>query len=208
MDAQMWGVAHDLPNGLMRPRGLAMQLLNNYFITSKTGSYYTTSSSTYTGIAVGAWHDAHNLWNAAIVNSNSAAQNVVVQFPVSSGLPTGAVKEIKYTSAINDTNENSTLVSIGSGAAVVAGPNSNQVTITVPAYGLVVAQAAAGAASPTPTASASPTATASASPTASATASATATPSPTATATASPAPTPSPTRTPGRHRQRGTTVFN
>ena len=89
--------SHDLPTGLLRPRGLGIELLNNYLLTSKTGNFYATSSSTYDGVAVGAWHDSHNLWNVAIVNSNSTAQNVVVQLPSTTGLPSGTVKQVNYT---------------------------------------------------------------------------------------------------------------
>ncbi len=202
MSADMWGVVHDLPTGLLRPRGLALQLLNNYFITSRTGSFYPTSSSTYTGVTVGAWHDSHNLWNVAIVNSNANPQNIVVQFPSANGLPAGTVKQINYTSSIADVNETSALVTIGNGSKVVAGPNANQVTIPVPAYGLVVAQgggSSGGASStPTPTAtpkpSATPTPTPVPTPTPSATPSATPSPTPKATPTATPKA--SPTRTP------------
>ena len=200
MSADMWGVAHDLPTGRLRPRGLALQLLNNYFITSNTGSYYPTSSNTYAGVTVGAWHDSHNLWNVAIVNSNSSPQNVIVQFPSTTGLPTGTVQQINYTSSIADTNENSALVTTGNGGAVITGPNSNQVTIPVPAYGLVVAQAAASdpTATPTPTASPTPVPTASPTPipTASPTPVPTASPTPVPTASPTPVPTASPTPVP------------
>jgi len=204
MSADMWGVVHDLPTGLLRPRGLALQLLNNYFITSRTGSFYSTGSSTYDGIVVGAWHDSHALWNVAIVNSNPAAQNVIVQFPATTGLPAGTVKQINFTSSIADTNENSALVAIGNGGTVVAGPNSNQVTIPVPAYGLVVAQAggSGGSATPSPTPSPSPapspspTPSPTPSPSPSPTPSATPTPSPSPSPSPSPKPTPSPTSTP------------
>ena len=61
-------------------------------------------------------------------------------------------------------NETSALVTIGNGSKVVAGPNANQVTIPVPAYGLVVAQGGGSesgvpARRPTPTATVKPTAT-------------------------------------------------
>ena len=194
MSANIWGVVHDLPTGLLRPRGLGIELLNNYFLTSKTGNFYAASSSTYDGVAVGAWHDSHNLWNVAIVNSNSSAQNVIVQFPSTSGLPTGAVKQVNHTSSVTDTNENSTLVTIGNGGTVVAGPSSDQVTIPVPAYGLVVAQASSSGSAATPT----PTPTAAATPTASATA--TKTPSPTPTPAPTPTATPSAVPTPRRGR--------
>jgi len=139
----MWGVVHDLPTGRLRPRGLALQLLNKYLAASKTGGFYPASSNTYTGITIGAWHDARNSWNVAIVNANSSAQSVMVQFPSTAGLPTGTVQRINYTSSITDTNEASALVTIGKGGVVVAGPSANQVTIPVPAYGLVVAQSIA-----------------------------------------------------------------
>jgi len=206
MSADIWGVAHDLPTGLLRPRGLGIELLNNYFLTSKTGNFYAASSSTYDGIAVGAWHDSHNLWNVAIVNSNSSAQDVVVQFPTTSGLPTGTVKQINYTSSVTDTNESSTLVTIGNGGTVVAGPSANQVTIPVPAYGLAVAQASSSGstATPTPTATstapATPTQTPFPTPTAAPTPPPAPTPDPTPTATATPSPTPSATPTP-KHRR-------
>jgi hypothetical protein len=194
MSADMWGVVHDLPTGSLRPRGLALQLLNNYFITSKTGSFYPTSSSTYTGVTVGAWHDSHNLWNVAIVNANTTAQNIVVQLPSTTGLPTGTVKQINYTSSIADVNETSALVTIGNGSKVVAGPNANQVTIPVPAYGLVVAQGGGSSggtsSTPTPTATPKPTATPTPTPVP------TRTPSPTPSATPSPTPKATPTRTP------------
>ena len=202
MSADIWGVVHDLPTGLLRPRGLAIELLNNYFLTSRTGSFYPSSSSTYTGVAVGAWHDSHNLWNVAIVNSNPSSQNVVVQFPTTTGLPAGTVKQINYTSSITDINESSPLVTIGNGAQVIAGPSSNQVTIPVPAYGLVVAQGDTLSPTPTATPTAIPTATPTAVPTATPTAAPTATPTavPTATPmptpTAAPTPTPNPTATP------------
>ncbi|HTT74668.1 MAG TPA: hypothetical protein VMF50_01650, partial [Candidatus Binataceae bacterium] len=138
-------------------------------------------SNTYSGVAVGAWHDANNAWNAAIVNSNSSAENVVVQFPSTAGLPTGTVEQINYTSSITDTNENSDLVTLGSGGQVTAGPASGQVTIPVPAYGFVVAQGTPSSAAATPTASAAPTTEPTATPTA--TASAAPTTDPTATST-------------------------
>jgi hypothetical protein len=183
MSADMWGIVHDLPTGLLRPRGLAFQLLNNYFLTSKNGSYYPTASNTYDGVTVGAWHDSHNLWNVAIVNSNPDAQNITVQFPVTASLPAGTVKQINYTSSIADMNETSPLVAIGDGGNVVAGPGPNQVTIPVPAYGLVVAQGAPSSATPTPTPVATPTPTPVETPT----------PTPVATPTPTPVATPTPT---------------
>jgi hypothetical protein len=199
MSADMWGIVHDLPTPLMRPRGLAFELLNQYLMTSKSGSFYPASSNTYSGVTVGAWHDSHNAWDVAIVNSNSTAQNIVVQFPTTTGLPTGTVKQVNYTSSITDTNESSALVSLGNGGKVVAGPTSSQVTIPVPAYGLVVAEAAVSTATATPTSSptATPTPAASATPTPSPTPTADppATPTPTSTPTPSPTKTPSPTPT-------------
>ncbi len=75
-----------------------------------------------------------------------------MQFPVTTGLPTGAVQQIKFTNDIQDTNDlGVTLVSVGDGGTINAGPNSNEVSIPVSAYGFVVEQAGANTApSPTP----------------------------------------------------------
>lgn len=138
--AYMWGIVHDLPTPLIRPRGLAMELLNNNFIASQTGSFYPPSSNS-SGIVAGAWNDsAHGFgWSVAIANTTGISQNVLVQFPNSTGVPTGSSEQIN-SSFITDENEDpsqSPFVSIGPGGNVSAGPQANQIIVPVPAYGLV-----------------------------------------------------------------------
>ena len=92
MSADMWGIVDDLPTGLLRPRGLALQLLITISLLRGLAASIQPAR-TYTGVTVGAWHDSHNLWNVAIVNSNANAQNIVVQFPSTTGLPAGTVSK-------------------------------------------------------------------------------------------------------------------
>jgi len=140
--AYMWGLVHDFYTPLIRPRGLAMELLNTYFIASRTGNFYPASSN-IAGVSAGAWEDnAHGYgWSVAVVNTTSSAQNVLIQLPTGTGVPTGTVKQIDYTSTITDENENAGQappVYIADGGSVSGGSQSNQIIVPVPAYGVVV----------------------------------------------------------------------
>jgi len=139
--AYIWGIVHDLPSQLIRPRGLTMELLNNKFIASQTGNFHPASSNS-SGIVAGAWEDtAHGFgWSVAIANTKNSPQTVLVQLPSSSSLPKGPAMQINYSS-ITDENEDPSqtpLVSIGQGGNVSAGSQANQIIVPVPAYGLVV----------------------------------------------------------------------
>jgi hypothetical protein len=139
VETDLWGAVHDFYTPLIRPPGLAIELLNNYFITSSTGSFYPATSNPYPGVTVGGWKDGNNLWNVAITNSNASAENVIVQLPASGGLPTSSM-QVNWTNSITDTNESATegaLVTIESGPAL-SNPQSNQVEVNVPAYGVLV----------------------------------------------------------------------
>jgi hypothetical protein len=187
--ADLWGAIHDFYTPLVRPPGLAIELLNNHFIKSSSGSFYPSSFNPYSGVTIGGWKDSNNLWGIAITNSNSISQTVTIQLPNSIGLP-NENEQINTTHGITDTNESVTsgaLVTIGPGSTIEY-PQTNQVEVMVPAYGLMVLDSTAG---PTPTAT--PTATETSTPTRTATI--TATPTPTATATATPTATPTPTIT-------------
>src|SRR5260370_33936590 len=65
--AYIWGLVHDFYTPLIRQRGLAMQLLNRYFIMSKTGNLHAAKVAGYKGVVAGAWEDqAHGYgWNVA-----------------------------------------------------------------------------------------------------------------------------------------------
>jgi hypothetical protein len=140
--AYMWGLVHDFYTPLIRPRGLAMELLNTYFIASPTGNFYPASIN-IAGVSAGAWEDnAHGYgWSVAVVNTTSSPQNVLIQLPSSTGVPTGTVKQIDYSSSITDENENAgqpASVYITDGGSVSSGSQSNQIVVPVPAYGVVV----------------------------------------------------------------------
>ena len=150
MQAYMWGLVHDIYTPLIRPRGLAMQLLNRYFISSSTGNFHPAKVTGYQGVVVGAWEDvAHGHgWNVAAVNTMSYPQPILVRFPDLGGsrLPAAQVWQINYRRAITDENEEcpdakegcEPDVTIGRGRPIVAGPSAHEITIWIPAYGLVV----------------------------------------------------------------------
>jgi hypothetical protein len=132
--APIWGIVNFIDTPILRPRALALQLLNNYAIG---GDFYPVSGAP-SGITAGAFLQSDG-WHLALTNSNAAAANLSVVFPDSShALPTKA-QQVNFIN-VTDTNEGSTpAVTIGAGPAVTNN-SAVQVTVAVPAYGAVAAQ--------------------------------------------------------------------
>ena len=152
MQAYMWGVVHDFYRPLIRPRGLAMKLLNTYFLATRTGNFYSASGSV-PGVIAGAWEDnAHGFgWSVAAANTTAESQTVSIRFPASSGLPAGRTWQIAHRNSITDQNEQCVLdrracvpaVTIQLGSTIQTGPDSYSITVSIPPYGVIVGQASA-----------------------------------------------------------------
>jgi hypothetical protein len=155
---QIWGMVLTLPstgsNPIFRPRGLVEELLNTYFMPNDAGSYYPTSTNTYSGTACGGWKSSGGLWNVACVNTNSTPQTMnLVWSSAQTNLPSGTVKTINYTNGIEDTNDTNSgvLVTLGNSTATITPVSNTEVTLNnVPAYSIVVAQAASATPSAAP----------------------------------------------------------
>jgi len=128
----LWGIAYDLDQPILRPRGLALQLLNNYAFC---GDGYGISDLP-TGID-GAAFLCSDGWHLALVNENSNSQNVTVSFPnTAAPLPGGIVEQLDF-SAVTNTNEGSaTGVTVRTGGSPTV--SGNVVTVPMTAYGSAV----------------------------------------------------------------------
>src|SRR5262249_8382898 len=109
----LWGMVYDVDQPIFRPRGLALQLLNNYAFC---GDGYGISDLP-SGID-GAAFLCDDGWHLALVNENSSSQNVTVSFPKTAApLPEGTVEQLDF-SAVTNTNEGSaTGVTVGTGGS-------------------------------------------------------------------------------------------
>jgi hypothetical protein len=127
------GVVYFIDTPVFRPRGLALQLLNNYAIG---GNFYAVNGAP-SGVTIGAFLQS-NGWHFALTNSNSTPAAVTINFPNSSRPLPGQLIQVN-ASAATSTNEGSGApqVTIGKGGAVSINSPA-QVTIPVPAYGAVV----------------------------------------------------------------------
>jgi hypothetical protein len=127
------GVLGRIDPPVFRPRGLALQLLNNYAIG---GDFYPVDGAP-SGVTIAAFLQADG-WHVALTNSNPQPSTVSVTFPDSSKPLPVRLDELKY-SAVTDNNEGSGApqVTIGSGGEVTH-KSSTQITITAPGYGTVV----------------------------------------------------------------------
>ena len=129
----LWGVVNFLDTPVMRPRALALDLLNNYAIG---GNFYPVTG-TPSGITAGAFLQSDG-WHLALTNSNSTPTNVSIQFPNASNALPGASQQVTFTN-VTDTNEGTTpAVTIGAGPAITKN-SASEVTVAVPAYGVVAA---------------------------------------------------------------------
>jgi hypothetical protein len=128
----LWGIAYDLDQPILRPRGLALQLLNNYAFC---GDGYGISDLP-SGID-GAAFLCSDGWHLALVNENSSSQNVTVSFPnTAAALPEGTVEQLDF-SAVTNTNEGSaTGVTVGTGSPPTV--SGNGVTVSMTAFGSAV----------------------------------------------------------------------
>jgi hypothetical protein len=127
-------VVNFIDTPVMRPRALALQLLNNYAIG---GAFYAVDGAP-DGVTIGAFLQTDG-WHLALTNSNPISAVVNINFADSSHrLPTRLMK-ITF-SAVTDNNEGAgtPAVTIGSGGTVTLNPPSH-ITLPVPAYGTVVA---------------------------------------------------------------------
>lgn len=118
---------------VVRPRGLALQLLNNYAIG---GDFYPVDGAP-SGVTIGAFLQSDG-WHVAVTNSNSTSTQVAITFPDSShSLPVN-LKQISY-SAVTDNNEGAGApqVTIRSGGKIIK-DFSTQVTVPIPGFGTVV----------------------------------------------------------------------
>jgi hypothetical protein len=131
--APIWGMVNFLDTPIMRPRALALDLLNKYAIG---GNFYPVTGAP-SGVTVGAFLQSDG-WHLALTNSNSTLTSVSIQFPNSSNALPGASQQVTFTN-VTDTNEGAIpAVTIGAGPAITTN-SASEVTIEVPAYGLVVA---------------------------------------------------------------------
>jgi hypothetical protein len=127
------GVLGRIDPPVFRPRGLALQLLNNYAIG---GDFYPVDG-TPSGVTIAAFLQADG-WHVALTNSNPQPSTVSITYPNSSKPLPVRLEQLKY-SAVTDNNEGSGApqVTIGSGGKVTY-KSPLQITITVPGYGTVV----------------------------------------------------------------------
>jgi hypothetical protein len=144
------GICQDPPNGtsvpirgavvfidtpVFRPRGLALDLLNNYAIG---GDFYSVDGAP-SGLTIGAFLQSDG-WHVALTNSNSTSVEVSIAFPNSSHALPSKLHQLNY-SAVTDNNEGTGTpqVTIGSGGSVTR-DSSRQITISIPGYGTVAGQ--------------------------------------------------------------------
>jgi hypothetical protein len=128
------GVVNFIDTPVLRPRGLALQLLNNYAL----GGAFHAVDNAPNGVTIGAFLQ-NNGWHLALTNSNPKPAAVAIKFPNSSHpLPTQLVQIT--SSAVTNTNEGggSPRVTIGQAGSVSA-TSPTQITIQMPAYGVVAA---------------------------------------------------------------------
>jgi hypothetical protein len=128
------GVVNFIDTPVLRPRGLALQLLNNYAL----GGAFHAVDNAPNGVTIGAFLQ-NNGWHLALTNSNPKPAAVAIKFPNSSHpLPTQLVQIT--SSAVTNTNEGggSPRVTIGQVGSVSAN-SPTQITIQMPAYGVVAA---------------------------------------------------------------------
>jgi hypothetical protein len=132
--AAIWGVVNFIDTPVLRPRALALQLLNNYAIG---GDFYPVTGAP-SGITAGAFLQSDG-WHLGLTNSNAAAANIAVTFPNSTHpLPTTA-QQVIFTN-VTDHNEGATpAVTLGAGPAITKN-SAVQVTVVIPAYGAVAAK--------------------------------------------------------------------
>jgi hypothetical protein len=132
--APIWGVVNFIDTPVLRPRALALQLLNNYAIG---GDFYAVTGAP-SGITAGAFLQSDG-WHLALTNANATAANVSVTFPnASHPLPT-TEQQVIFTN-VTDTNESATpAVTLGAGPAITKN-SAVQVTVAIPAYGAAAAK--------------------------------------------------------------------
>jgi hypothetical protein len=118
---------------VFRPRGLALQLLNNYAIG---GDFYAVDGAP-TGVTIGAFLQSDG-WHVALTNSNSEPVAVPITFPSSSNALPKHLEQLSF-SAVTDNNEGpgEPEVTIASGGKVTR-ESPIQITVPVPGYGTVV----------------------------------------------------------------------
>jgi hypothetical protein len=128
------GVVNFIDTPVMRPRGLALQVLNNYAIG---GDLYAVDGAP-NGVTIGAFLQTDG-WHLALTNSNPASAAVTINFPdASHPLPTRLMQVT--SSAVTNTNEGSGSPQVTIGQAGFVSVNSPiQITIQMPAYGIVAA---------------------------------------------------------------------
>jgi hypothetical protein len=119
---------------VLRPRGLALQLLNNYAIG---GDFYRVDGAP-SGVTVGAFLQPDG-WHIALANSNATPLTVSITFPSSLKPLPKQLEQIDFLS-VTDNNEGSgpPQVTIGAGGTVTVN-SPVQITVPIPAYGTVVA---------------------------------------------------------------------
>jgi hypothetical protein len=132
--APIWGVVNFIDTPVLRPRALALQLLNNYAIG---GDFYPVTGAP-SGITAGAFLQSDG-WHLGLTNANGTAANVSVTFPnASHPLPT-TEQQVIFTN-VTDTNESATpAVTLGAGPAITKNSGVH-VTVAIPAYGVVTAK--------------------------------------------------------------------
>jgi hypothetical protein len=118
---------------VFRPRGLALDLLNNYAIG---GDFYPVDGAP-SGVTIGAFLQSDG-WHVALTNSNSTSVDVSIAFPnLSHPLPT-QLHEISY-SAVTDNNEGTGAPQVTiNGRGDVTRHSPNQISVSIPGYGTVV----------------------------------------------------------------------
>jgi hypothetical protein len=187
----LWGTVYNFNNGDLRPRALAISLLNKYAVC---GDAYPIAG--LPGGVAGAAFLCSDGWHLALANSNASDTAVSVAFRDGGDpLPDGITEALNFAAA-TDTNENNT-----TGVVIGDGPNATRsnltTSVTVPPYDVVVVLPNGIAPTPAPSSTpitATPTPTPSPTPRPTATPGATATPkeTPSPTLSRSPTPTPSP----------------
>lgn len=130
---KLWGITRDLsPTLRLRPQGLAMAMLNQVI----GGSVYKVTPAageTLDNLTVVAFRQKDR-WNVAAVNPNADPATVQVSFPNDGrGLPLKLLT-LHSTSPL-DTNEDDENVTILTSTLSI---NASTVTLTIPAWGLVV----------------------------------------------------------------------
>jgi len=129
------GAVNFIDTPVFRPRGLALQLLNNYAIG---GDLYAVDGAPSGDITIGAFLQSDG-WYIALANSNSTPAQVSITFPNSSRpLPT-KLEEMNYL-AVTDNNEGTGApqVTIGKGGTVTFS-SPIQIIVSIPGYGTVEA---------------------------------------------------------------------